>query len=364
MNPAITTSADVERLIDMQAAVAFGVSGGKDSVVAAIETTRYLDARDHTGPRVLIHSDLGRVEWRDSLPACERLAEHLGLELLVVRRERGDMMARWLQRFHDNMARYQAMQTVQLILPWSTPGMRFCTSELKTAIICRSLVAAFPGRSILSVAGIRREESTARKKAEPSKVQNKLTSKTKQTSGYDWLPILDYCLEDVWRVHEREKFCPHMAYAGGNTRVSCVFCIMSSRPDLLASSRHAENHDIYREMVDLEITSAFAFQDQGWLGDVAPHLLSEEQRNGLEHAKRRAAERQAAEARIPRHLLFTKNWPEWMPTNQEATILAEVRQTIQSLYGVSMDYTDAASVSARYAAMLAEQNKPIRYFGA
>lgn len=360
--PLITTSPDVERLIAMNAAVGVGVSGGKDSVVAAFETIRYLDTRGHAGPRILIHSDLGRVEWRDSLPTCERLAVALGVELMIVKRERGDMMDRWLQRFHDNLARYQAMETVQLILPWSTPSMRFCTSELKTAIICRNLINRFPNMPILSVAGIRREESTARSKAEPSKAQPRLTSKTKHTSGLDWLPILDYQLADVWRVHERECFAPHMAYAGGNTRVSCVFCIMSSRPDLLASSRHPDNLAIYREMVDLEIVSAFAFQDSGWLGDVAPHLLDADQLAGLRLAKERAALRQAVEARIPSHLRFTKNWPEWLPTAGEAQILAEARQTLAGIYNVTMQYITPESIIERYAAMLVDCGKPLRHF--
>ena len=37
----------------------------------------HLDRIGHTGPRLLIHADLGSVEWRDSLPTCERLAARL-----------------------------------------------------------------------------------------------------------------------------------------------------------------------------------------------------------------------------------------------------------------------------------------------
>src|SRR5581483_2926625 len=99
----------------------------------------------HRGPRVLIHSDLGRVEWGDSLPQCERLAAHLGLELIVVRRQAGGLMERWQTRWANNVARCAALECVKLILPWSTASMRFCTSELKTAIICRELVQRFPG---------------------------------------------------------------------------------------------------------------------------------------------------------------------------------------------------------------------------
>ena len=42
--------------------------------------------------------------------------------------------------------------------------MRFCTSELKIDVITRALKKRFPAMDILNVAGIRREESTARKK--------------------------------------------------------------------------------------------------------------------------------------------------------------------------------------------------------
>jgi len=161
----IATTPTIDNLLSNHAPVAVGVSGGKDSDAAAFATVEYLDQLGHTGPRVLIHSDLGRTEWSESQPQCERLAARLGLELIVVRREKGDMMDRWLTRWANNCERYCNLECVKLILPWSTAAMRFCTSELKTAIICRELVKRFPGQTILSVAGIRREESDNRKNA-------------------------------------------------------------------------------------------------------------------------------------------------------------------------------------------------------
>ncbi len=124
----------------------------------------YLDEIGHTGPRVLIHSDLGRVEWRDSLPSCERLAHALGWELLVVTRQAGDMLARWEGRWQNNVKRYADLACVKLILPWSTPSMRFCTSELKVAIISSALRKRWPTQEIVNVSGIRRQESAARSK--------------------------------------------------------------------------------------------------------------------------------------------------------------------------------------------------------
>ena len=79
------------------------------------------------------------------------------------------------------------------------------------------------------------------------------------------------------------------------TRVSCAYCIMSNEADLKASTTCPDNHDVYREMVDLEIESTFSFQGGGWLADVAPHLLTDAQRQGLVLAKAAAKRREAAQ---------------------------------------------------------------------
>lgn len=50
------------------------VSGGKDSQACALITIRHLNSVGHTGPRLLINSDLGRIEWVDSLASYKRLA--------------------------------------------------------------------------------------------------------------------------------------------------------------------------------------------------------------------------------------------------------------------------------------------------
>ncbi|MFX8766511.1 hypothetical protein ABTM49_20105, partial [Acinetobacter baumannii] len=86
-----------------------------DSQALAYRVHAHLDEVGHAGPRALIHSDLGRIEWRDSIIVCERLAERLGWELVVVRRAAGDMMDRWLSRWEANVARYAALSCVRLI---------------------------------------------------------------------------------------------------------------------------------------------------------------------------------------------------------------------------------------------------------
>src|SRR5262249_1182557 len=143
---------------------------------------------------------------------CAALADRLGIELIIVRRGAGDMMDRWLTRWDNNVARYAELSCVKLILPWSTPAMRFCTSEMKTAIICRELIRRFPGRQILSASGIRRQESSSRAKAPIAKAQPKLSSVAHRTSGLDWHPLIEWTLDEVLALHVDRGFPLHEAY--------------------------------------------------------------------------------------------------------------------------------------------------------
>src|SRR5713226_678348 len=108
--PKIETTPLIDSLIAIHSPVAIGVSGGKDSDIAGFETVRHLKDVGHKGPCILVQSDLGRVEHKDSLPACQRLADRLGLELVVVRRQAGDMMDRWLARWESSVKRYCALE--------------------------------------------------------------------------------------------------------------------------------------------------------------------------------------------------------------------------------------------------------------
>lgn len=348
----VATTPLVSDLLQRHAPVALGVSGGKDSSAMSLAVSSYLDEIGHRGPRLLIHSDLGRVEWRESLPWCQKLADRLGVELVVVRRQAGDLLDRWQVRWQNNCQRYADLEAVRLILPWSTPSMLFCRSELKAAIICRELIQRFPGEVILSPTGIRREESVTRANAPISAPQPRLINATHRTNGHDWHPIADWTLEQVLAYHQFCQFPLHPGYALGMTRISCAFCVLGSANDLAVSAACPDNQDLYRELVDIEILSTFAFQSGKWLGDVAPHLLNERQQRGLVEAKRRAEIREAAEARIGKHLLYTKGWPTIMPTREEARMLAEVRKTVADVVGIAVRYIDPDSILERYAQLM------------
>jgi 3'-phosphoadenosine 5'-phosphosulfate sulfotransferase (PAPS reductase)/FAD synthetase len=355
----VLTTPEIDTLLAQHAPVAFGVSGGKDSCLLAFAVQRHLDQIGHQGPRILVHADLGRVEWKDSLPTCERLADRLGLELVVVRRTSGDMMDRWLQRWSDNVTRYQDLSCVKLISPWSSSAMRFCTSELKVAPICRELIRRFPNTTIINAVGIRREESSGRKKAPIAKVQNALTSVSRQTRGYNWNAVLHYLKRDVFARLEHEGFPVHEGYRlFGMDRISCSYCVLGSAADLAASASCPDNADVYREMVDLELASTFSFQDKHWLADVAPHLLTADQRAELVNVKHCADVRRQEESRIPEHLLFEEGWPKVMPTHEEAELLCDVRLKVAAAVGLEgVNCLDPDALLGRYTELIQERER-------
>jgi len=339
---------DVERLLSQQAVVGIGVSGGKDSQAVALAVTRHLDAIGHTGPRVLVHADLGMVEWNDSLPTCERLASHLGLELIVVRREAGGMLERWESRWEANVRRYASLERIRLVLPWSTPKMRFCTSELKTVPIASALKKRWKKGPLVAVDGIRAQESRARAKKPVSEHQKRLTRASGE--GREWHAILDWKIEDVFAEIAGAGLQLHEAYrVHGSTRVSCAFCIMSSGHDLAAAAAAGEHADLYRRMVELELRSTFAFQGARWLADVAPDLLTAEQRRRVPDAKERARQRKDAESRLPKDLLLDENGRPARPvTADDAAVLAGVRADVCRIVGIEPSFCDAGSILAHF----------------
>jgi 3'-phosphoadenosine 5'-phosphosulfate sulfotransferase (PAPS reductase)/FAD synthetase len=345
---AIASTTEIDALLAANAPVAVGVSGGKDSQAAALATFEHLDSIGHTGPRILIHSDLGRTEWNDSLPVCKRLAAHLGCELVVVRRKAGDMLARWESRWESSMWRYINLETVTLVLPWSTPAMRFCTSELKTHIIAAELRRRFRGQTIVNVTGVRREESVTR-------ARGSIASRDADGKAWSWRPISDWTITQVFERIAAAGLAPHEAYTSFNmSRVSCRFCIMSNASDMAAAAKVEESHDLYRSMVALEVSSTFGFQGSRWLADVAPQLLSDQMRADVAAAKEKAAARVALESAITDGMLYVKGWPTRMLTDDEAAILANVRTQLSALMGFDSKYLDVPSIHGRYAELMAQ----------
>ncbi|MDI7864322.1 phosphoadenosine phosphosulfate reductase family protein [Rhizobiaceae bacterium n13] len=353
--PPIATDAIVDAELREHAPVAIGVSGGKDSQAAAIATVRHLDAIGHQGPRLLVHADLGVVEWNDSLPVCEALAQRLGLELLVVRRAAGDLMERWEARWRSSIERYENLSTVTLVPCWSTPKMRFCTSEMKTHVICSALKKRFGSTVVINVTGVRRAESSVRSRCT-------IAERSKDAPLLTWRPIADWSTEEVFSAIDDADMSPHPAYSEfGMSRVSCRFCIMSNLDDLAAAAAQEESHELLRRMVALECDSGFAFQGSRWLGDVAPQALGADLVRRLAEAKERAAARLEIEAQVTEAMLYVKGWPARMLTDDEADLLAAVRGGVTALYGFQSRFLTRDEIHGRYSELIeARERKGVR----
>ena len=225
------------------------------------------------------------------------------------------------------------------------------TAELKSAVLSRAMRARHPVGPVVSAVGLRWEESAARARQPVAKPDARLTRA--RGAGLSWHAIIHWPRRDVLDYIAQRGGVLHEAYRiYGSSRVSCAFCVLASRGDLRAAAGCDDNAAVYRELVRLEVLSTFSFQAGHWLGDVAPGLLDPALRARLAEAKERAAQRQAAEAEIPAHLLYVAGWPVCMPTLSEARHLACVRRRVAEAVGIEVQCTETQAVMARYGELM------------
>lgn len=186
---------------------------------------------------VVVHCDLGRVEWKGTRELAERQAAHYGLRFEVVSRDRDLLHQIEFERknFPSNSA-------------------RFCTSDQKTAQVTKlitKLVAekAHLGRRVrvLNCLGIRAQESPARAKKEPISLDKCSNGKREVVR---WLPIFDWTIEQVWDRIRASGVEHHPAYDLGMSRLSCCFCVLASKKDLRIAAKH--NPELYQEYLGVE----------------------------------------------------------------------------------------------------------------
>lgn len=337
----------------------FSLSGGKDSTASAFAAMCLLDALGHPRERrIAIHADLGRAEWRSTPAIVEAIAHRLGLPLLVVRRPSGDMVSRWEQRFLSGKLRYEALEIYNLIGPWSSASLRFCTSELKVQVIGPELARRFRGETVVSVLGIRRQESPSRRATPISRADERFAKPGNMagTRMITWHPAVDWSADEVFAIHARHALPLHEAYTlYGANRLSCAFCVLASAHDLRACAAAPGNLGLYRHLVDIEAGSTFSFQPQRWLADIAPELLPPALSRDVERSRLAAQERRMLEAAMPADLRFVKGWPPRMPSWAEAAAIAQCRAPILAHHGLDNRFSDAALIRARFAELLASK---------
>ena len=199
-------------------------SAGKDSQ-AMLDVVAELAAAAGVSDRVVVvHCDLGRVEWPGTRELAERQAAHYAFRFEVVRRDRGDLLAQIEGRGM-----------------FPSAAARYCTSDQKTAQVAKLMTrlvreAAMdrPVR-ILNCLGIRAQESPERAR-KPVFARDRATN-VRRRHVDRWHPIHAWTLEDVWSRIRQSGVAPHPAYDAGMPRLSCCFCVLASKPALARSAK-------------------------------------------------------------------------------------------------------------------------------
>lgn len=352
----IATDPVIDAALLAGARVVYNLSGGKDCGAVSKLTDLHLDRIGH--PRELrsaLHADLGRAEWKSTPAQVEAQAAAIGVELTVVRAGAGDLFDRFNNRWEFGQRDYADMLLYNLRGPWSSPSLKFCQSEKKIQVMGPHLARRFKGETIINVVGIRREESTGRKNTPVAKVDERFAKPGNRagTRMLLWHPGFEMLTAEVFDANLRHGIPLAEGYALGATRHSCSFCIMGSENDLTVSTTVDGNHDAFHFLVGLEIASGFSFQQGRWLADVAPHLLTPAEQAGIRDAKASGVRRRELEASMPARHRYVKGWPLYLPTMDEAEIIAAVRRELLGMYGLPSHYPTAQAVQDRFAELLA-----------
>ena len=96
--------------------------------------------------------------------------------------------------------------------------------------------------------GLRAQESAARARRPDWSINKELSKAGRQV--LDWLPIHSWTTRQVFDRIADSGQQPFWAYAAGNTRLSCVFCILGCVGDLRNGRKHRP--ELYEQYVALE----------------------------------------------------------------------------------------------------------------
>ena len=243
----MTNLANLDQAKDLAARGAHfycGHSGGKDSQAMYAALRNFVDA-DHLH---VVHADLGIVEW-DGVK--DHIRSNIDGELLIAKAIHADGSPKDL--FSAIRARRESLDAKGRhdAPAFPSSAARFCTSDLKTGPIWK-IIRAEAHDLVVNCVGIRAEESPARAKKITQRGTLNLNAKNSNSvrEAYDWWPIADWTIDQVWTEIADAGQEPHVAYAEGNERLSCVFCIFGSVNDL----RHgaAQRPELVRMYTELE----------------------------------------------------------------------------------------------------------------
>lgn len=214
---------EVANLVASGALFVSNHSGGKDSQAMLIELLKVIPPSQ----LVVVHASLGAMEWPGALELARDQAADDWLPFIIARAHK-TLLEMVLRRFENRPE----------VPSWPSASTRQCTSDLKRGPIQREVrryAKANGFKIIVNCLGLRAQESPGRAKR---KTFSKMSISNSVLTWYEWLPIHELKADEVFATIRDAGRKPHYAYALGNERLSCVFCIMASRNDLRNGGQH------------------------------------------------------------------------------------------------------------------------------
>lgn len=274
-------------------------SGGKDSQCMLDVVCQRAEQEGCLSRVVVVHADLGRVEWAGTREIAKAQADTYGVPFVAVWRKQGDLLTqiegrgkfpgpstRFCTAHHkqnqvgriltaitqeslkDEQAERKTagdlLTQIEERGKFPDAARRYCTSDHKRAQVHRLFTVLtaeanknaeaggkkLPPVKILNCLGMRAQESPRRSKMLP--LEKDAPASNGKRTVTRWLPLHAWTEAQVW---ERLRACRskehiHYAYALGMPRVSCCFCIFAPREALVIAGHH--NPELLAEYVRVE----------------------------------------------------------------------------------------------------------------
>lgn len=223
-------------------------SAGKDSQAMLEHVYRLAKHQGVTSRLVVVHADLGRVEWRGTKELAEVQAKAYGLPFIVTRYTgaKGDLLNYVEQRGK-----------------WPDSQTRFCTSEYKRGPVLKVITHLVnklgkPHARVLNCMGLRAQESPARAKRKELEPYKRATNSKRTVDN--WHPILHWSVDEVWECIRQSGVPHHEAYDLGMPRLSCVFCVFAPRDALVIAGR--ANPELLNTYIETERKIGHTFRKE------------------------------------------------------------------------------------------------------
>ena len=240
-------------------------SAGKDSQAMLDYVAQLAQAAGVEDRVVVLHNDLGEVEWPGTAELAQEQAEHYGFRFEMRHREQGLLLDQIRARH------YKLRDKGDTTTPaWPSSAARYCTSDQKRGP-ARKLITQLVSElgldrqaRVLYCLGIRAQESSGRAKKPALELDKAATSGVREVTT--WHPILDWTEDQVWDRIRTSGVRYHWAYDKGMKRLSCSFCVLASREDLACAARLRP--DMARKYLELEQEIGHTFKADLSMADI------------------------------------------------------------------------------------------------